>query len=229
MSTSLDVGRVVELPVPTGTRLYVAFHLLVVEAAETLAISSTAVLGGGIRLGRCIVSMHVPSDYAGLDPGGDIRDAARREGWVADVGLMTAVPLDRAEVSVQSADGATVAAIVTAGVTRPWSAGLRRRRWAAAGTINVIALADVQLSSAAALNVMTTITEAKVLALAEAGIRTADGEPASGTATDAIVVACPRIGNGPAWKFGGPATPPGWAAAAATRAALRLALEAAHA
>jgi len=229
MSTSVDVGRVVDLPAPIGARLHVASHLMVVEAAKTLAISSTAVLGGGMRLGRCIVSMHVPSDYAGRDPAGDIRDAAQREGWVADAGLMTAVPLDRAEVSVKAADGATVAVIVTAGVTRPCAAGSNRRPLAAARTINIIALVDAPLTSAAALNVMTAITEAKVLALIEAGIRTADGELASGTATDAVVVACPRMGNGAVWKFGGPATPPGWAAAAATRAALRQALEAGHA
>lgn len=229
MSTSVDIGRVVHLPAPIGTRLHVTPRLMVVEAIDTLAIASTAVLGGGIRLGRCIVSLRVSSDYAGRDPAGDIREAARREGWIADVGLMTAAPLERAQVSVQSADGATVAAIVTAGVTRPWAAGSSQRSTASAGTINVIALVDTPLTAAAALNVMTTVTEAKVLTLVEGGITTLDGELASGTATDAVVVTCPGTGYEAAWKFGGPATPPGWAAAAATRAALRLALAAGYA
>ncbi len=228
MRASVDTDRILDLRAPVGTRLHITAKVMVVESPQPLAIASTVVLGGGLRVGRCIVALRVPSDYSGRDPAGDIRDAARLEGWVADVGLMTAVPLDQARIAVTSADGATVTAIVTAGVTRPWAAGSSRGPVPAAGTINIIVLLDAGLTPAAALNVMSTVTEAKVLTLVEAGIRTPAGDLASGTATDALVVAYPGTANGVVWKFGGPATPPGWAAAAATRAALRQALESRH-
>jgi adenosylcobinamide amidohydrolase len=60
--------------------------------------------------------------------------------------------------------------------------------------------------------------------LLEAGVRTPDGDSASGTATDAVVVAWP-LGGDP-MPFGGPATAPGWAAAPAVRQAMREALNA---
>jgi adenosylcobinamide amidohydrolase len=113
---------------------------------------------------------------------------------------------------------------VTAGVARPWAAGSSRGPHRSAGTINTVVVVDRSLSPAAALNLLATITEAKVLALLEAGVRTPDGDSASGTATDAVVVAWP-LGGDP-MPFGGPATAPGWAAAAAVRQAMREALHA---
>lgn len=206
----------------TGVRIHTGPRLLVFESDEELGIASTAVLGGGLGRGRCIVSLNVPGGYAGADPAGDIRTAAVAEGWRADVGLMTAVELDRVRLGAASARGVTAVAAVTAGVSRPWAAGSSAGPHPLAGTVNAVVILDRPLAPAAALNVLTTVTEAKVLGLLEAGIRTPDGQPASGTATDAVVVAWPAAGV--PLTFGGPATPCGWAAAAATRQALREAL-----
>lgn len=205
-------------------RIHIGSRLLVFESAEEMSIASTAVLGGGLVRGRCIVSMNVPSDYAGDDPAGDIRRAAAAEGWAPDVGLMTAVELARVRLAAATSDGVTAVAAVTAGVARPWAAGSTRGPHPAAGTINAVVLLDRAMAPAAALNLIATVTEAKVLTLLEAGVRTAAGEPASGTATDAVVVAAPL--SGPCLPYGGPATAAGWAAAAATRQALREALDA---
>ncbi|HLH69317.1 MAG TPA: adenosylcobinamide amidohydrolase [Candidatus Dormibacteraeota bacterium] len=214
---------------PLATRMGVRIlrwpDLLVVEAPVPLAVASTAVLGGGMVSARRIVSVRVPRGYTGTDPAADIRRAAHARGWTADVGLMTAVPLDRTCLGGASAEGVTATAVVSAGLRQPWAAGSRRGPVLGAGTINVIVLLDGGLEPAAALNLLVTVTEAKVLTLLEAGLRTHDGEPASGTATDAVVVASPLRGPGRRWRYGGPATPPGWAAAAATRQALRQALE----
>jgi adenosylcobinamide hydrolase len=206
----------------TGVRIHVDSRLLVFESDEELGIASTAVLGGGLRRGRCIVSLKVPSSYAGADPAGDIQAAAIAEGWRPDVGLMTSVELDRVRLATASAGGVTAVAAVTAGVSRPWAAGSSAGPHPLAGTINTVVLLDRALAPAAALNLVATVTEAKVLGLLEARIRTPDGQPASGTATDAVVVAWPAAGV--PLPFGGPATPCGWAAAAATRQALREAL-----
>lgn len=206
----------------TGVRIHVGTTLLVFESDEELGIASTAVLGGGLRRGRCIVSLKVPGGYAGADPAGDIETGAMAQGWSPDVGLMTAVELHRVRLAAASAGGVMAVAAVTAGVARPWAAGSSAGPHPLAGTINSVVILDRPLSPGAALNVIATITEAKVLGLLEAGIRTPGGQPASGTATDAVVVAW-RAAGAPI-TFGGPATACGWAAAAATRQALREAL-----
>jgi adenosylcobinamide hydrolase len=54
--------------------------------------------------------------------------------------------------------------------------------------------------------------------LAEAGLRCADGRPASGTSTDAVVVAA--TGRGTRARFGGPISDAGWVVARAARTAL---------
>lgn len=209
-----------------GLLLHVDPEILVLESDTQLGLASTAVLGGGLQRGRCVVSVRVPADYSGRDPVADIRRAARSRGWEPDVGLMTAVELHRVRLAAASAGGVTALAAVTAGVSRLWSAGSgrgpHRQQSGPGGTINTLVLVDCDLTPGAALNLLTTVTEAKVVALLEAGMVTPEGEPASGTATDAVVVAWqPRGGPLP---FGGPATAVGWAAAAATRQALQEAL-----
>jgi iron complex transport system ATP-binding protein len=64
----------------------------------------------------------------------------------------------------------------------------------------------------------------KGLALREAGLLTADGVAASGTSTDAVVIAA--TGRGARARFGGPASPMGWVLARAVRAALDRAIAA---
>ena len=66
---------------------------------------------------------------------------------------------------------------------------------------------------------MITVTEAKVGALADAGIVTAEGAPATGTVTDAVVLAW--TGRGPRLPYLGPGTVAGWCLARAVRRAVR--------
>jgi adenosylcobinamide hydrolase len=79
------------------------------------------------------------------------------------------------------------------------------------GTINVLAVVPAALSDGALVNAVVTATEAKAQALAEAGVR------ATGTASDAICVACP-VGEGD--PFGGPRSIWGSRLARAVRAAV---------
>lgn len=204
---------------PVGVSIECDADLLTIRSDALLRIVSTAVHGGGLTHGRCIVSARVPSSYSGLEPALDIQELAAGRGLRPDVGLMTAVDLSKARsATVASADVSAIA-VVTAGLRRTWAAGSPLRPVAGPGTINVIVLLDAGLEDAAGLNLIATVTEAKVLTLARFGIVTEEGEPASGTATDAVVVAWPAQ-TIPRFRFGGPATPPGWAAAAATRTAL---------
>jgi adenosylcobinamide hydrolase len=103
--------------------------------------------------------------------------------------------LDVRRVRRHTDAGVHVAA--TIGLTLPvWAAAPEVAVRAAPGTINIVAQLPVRLTDAALLNALTTATEAKSQALLAAGV------PGTGTASDAITVACPA--NGPAEPFGGP-------------------------
>jgi len=86
------------------------------------------------------------------------------------------------------------------------------------GTINVILVIDAALSPAAMVNAVISATEAKTMMLAEWHVLTPEGEPASGTSTDAVVVAC--TGRGAGHDYAGPATAVGWLIGRTVRAAI---------
>ena len=75
-----------------------------------------------------------------------------------------------------------------------------------------MAVLPVRLTDAALLNALCTATEAKTQALVEASV------PGSGTASDAVTVACPA--TGPAEPFGGPRSPWGARLARAVHSAV---------
>ena len=79
-------------------------------------------------------------------------------------------------------------------------------------------MVDADPEPAALVNLLVTLTEVKTDVLRTAGVRCADGRPATGTSSDAIVVAA--TGRGARCRFGGPLTALGWAAASATRITL---------
>jgi len=77
---------------------------------------------------------------------------------------------------------------------------------------------DAEPEPAALVNAVITATEVKGLLLREAGLRAEGGHAATGTSTDAVVIAA--TGRGPAARFGGPASEMGWVVARAVRVAL---------
>ncbi|HAM60030.1 MAG TPA: hypothetical protein DCQ64_33340 [Candidatus Rokubacteria bacterium] len=85
-------------------------------------------------------------------------------------------------------------------------------------TINTIVVVEADPEPAALVNAVITATEVKALALMEASIGDGDGGPATGTSTDAVVIAA--TGRGPRARFGGPASGLGWVIGRAVREAL---------
>ena len=162
-----------------------------------LAVSSS-IVGGGIGEVSWVLNATVDDDYGRTDPDDHLLQIAASLGLTGcGVGLMTAV--DVGSWSSASIDGAS--AWATVGVRKPvWAADEGRRRQVAStwvpGTINLVAEVPVQLSAAALVNAVMTITEAKVQALFDHGIA------GTGTASDAVCVLC-RV-DGPAEQFGGP-------------------------
>jgi iron complex transport system ATP-binding protein len=90
-------------------------------------------------------------------------------------------------------------------------------RWAPS-TINTVVVVEADPEPAALVNAIITVTEVKALALAEGGIDDGNGGGATGTSTDAVVIAA--TGRGPAARFAGPASELGWTIAQAARLAL---------
>ena len=190
-----------------------------VTSVQPLAVLSSAVVGGGLCSARDIVNMHVDKDYDGGRPEDVLATFAVSCGvGGAFVGLMTAAATEHACVEAESRGGVTVAAVVSAGLSNTSSAGITPPLTAAPGTIDAILLVDAALTPSAMVNAVITATEAKTMALAEWDVRTPQGDPASGTSTAAVVVACTQRGTG--LSYAGPATTVGWLVARTVRAAI---------
>ncbi len=221
------MDHVTERPLP-GVTVTIGPDAVRVSSETPLSTLSSAVVGGGWAELREILNVHVDDEYDGERPEEDLAVVAAGLGIRgAFAGLMTAAYTEYARCAVESLDDLTVAAVVSmglsntacAGVTPPFGAAPARNAAAPrVGTINVILLVDAKPTPAAMVNAVITATEAKTMTLAAWGVKTPDGEPASGTSTDTVVVGC--TGRGREVRYAGPAAPAGWLAARTVRAAM---------
>lgn len=200
-------------------------EVIVLHSQQTLRVLSSAVVGGGLIETRYILNRHVPKNYDHAEPAADLQVFAAQLGIEEPfVGLMTAVHLDRAQIVTLREKELTVAAVVTAGLSNPTSAGLSppvalRRP----GTINIILVVEASLSLAAMVNAIMTATEAKTDVLLQHRVLTPENEMATGTSTDSVVVAC--TGRRNELLYAGPATPTGWLIGRCVRQGLEAALK----
>ena len=208
----------IQLPIP-GIVLTPSPQVLWLSSQEPLDCLSSALVGGGLNRTRHILNMHVDKDYAGPDPVSDLESCAHQVGIQEGfIGLMTAVMLEKVKIDWQQQDGLGVCAIVTAGLANASAAGISAPAGPQPGTINTILLIDGILTPAALVNAVITATEAKCAVLRRLDTRTPDGHPATGTSTDAIVVA--STNRGPSVPYAGPLTLAGWLLARAVGGAL---------
>ena len=171
------------------------FPVLVWRAAHPLRMIASAPHGGGLGLRRWVVNAQVPSSYGRRDPGHHL----------AKLGVSLGLP-GRGVGMLTAADVRAVSRSIDSGVEASATVGLGNPTWAAAsdpsrpvslvGTINILVLLPERLSDAALVNAVATATEAKAQALWSRGIE------GTGTATDAVCIACPE--DGAASAFGGP-------------------------
>jgi adenosylcobinamide amidohydrolase len=177
--------------------------------------------GGGLGERHWIINATVRRDYGRLDPGPHLAElAAELELAGPGTGMLTAVDVGDAVVTT---DGGVVV-VATVGLGHPTRAaaaaepvgdtGTINVGTINVGTINVVALIPAPLSDAALVNAVATATEAKVQALADHGL------DATGTATDALVLACPIAEAGVTEPFGGPRSTWGSRLARAVHAAV---------
>jgi adenosylcobinamide amidohydrolase len=203
-----------------GVEVTVDAEAVIVQARHQLRVVSSAVTGGGLGAARTIVNLHVPRgfrcEHAQMLLENVVRRRALAEPWV---GLLTAASTEQAETATAVAGPLTALALVTVGLGNAVTAGLAEAAAWTPSTINAILIVDAEAEPAALVNLVMTVTEVKTLAMAEAGVRSSAGALASGTSTDAVVIAV--TGRGASCRFGGPASALGAVAARAMRTALR--------
>lgn len=212
--------RAVQVQLRSRDEPYGAMPVLVVPFPTPLRVVSSAPWGGGLGLRRFVVNAQVPPGYSRHDPDAHLAAIAACLGLSGPgVGMLTAAEVGRAG----TADDAGVEVVATVGLGHPIRAAApedpgdapgNHEAQATAGTINLIAVLPVRLSDAALVNAVATATEAKVQALRDLGF------DATGTATDAIAIACPA--GGVPEPFGGPRSRWGGRLARAVHAAVLL-------
>jgi iron complex transport system ATP-binding protein len=186
-----------------------------ISSERPLQVLGSAVVGGGYGVAREILNVHVDDQYDGERPDEDLAAVAAELGVGEPfVGLMTAAYTQFARCAVERLGELGVAAVVSVGLSNTSSAGVTPPIGAAGGagapgpgTINIVLLVDGALTPAAMVNAVITATEAKTMTLAEWDVKTPEGQAASGTSTDTVVVAC--TGRGEELGYAGPATPVG--------------------
>ncbi len=207
-----------------GVEVTVDREAVVVTAAEPLAVVSSAVVGGGLTSARAVVNLHVPKSLRLEETEARLAAFAERRRVPAPwVGLLTSAWTEKARLAEAAADGIRALAVVTVGLSNRVAAGLDRAVAWSPATINTIVVVDAVAEPAALVNAVITATEVKTLALTAAGVRCDDGRLASGTSTDAVVVAA--TGRGPRCRFGGPVSQLGAVVARAVREALGQAVD----
>lgn len=190
--------------------------VLVVRFPAPMRVIASAPHGGGLGVRRWILNAQVPTNYGRRDPDHHLGKLGVSLGLPGrGVGMLTAADVRSARQHAD--DGVQVLATVGLGhpIRAAAPAGDRDVRFVnqiVAGTINVVVVLPDRLSDAALVNTVATAAEAKAQALHDLGF------DATGTATDAVCVACPDEGHPQA--FGGPRSVWGSRLARAVHAAI---------
>ena len=201
------------------THYHVTGHTLVINLEGRKRLLSSAPQGGGLRLASYVLNHQVEANPTSIssgamsfrDPARSLRELAARLGIrAATVALMTAVPMTQLVTARAETDGLWVECFATVGVTNAVRAG----EWPLAvgagervdkpGTINLILITNGSLSQAAMVGAVQVVTEAKSSVLRDHDVSSCrSSAPATGTGTDAVVLACSLRGQGPFHLYSG--------------------------
>jgi adenosylcobinamide hydrolase len=191
---------------------------LVVNLDGRKRVLSSAPQGGGFTVASYLLNHQVeanPSVHGRHwrsfpDPIQFLRKLAERLGIQKHtVGLMTAVPMTQVVTARAESDGLWAECFATVGITNAvrageWPPQLPHRGHFGPGTINLIIITNGCLSSAAMVGAVQVVTEAKTGVLRDHGVASClGGLAATGTGTDAVVIACPLRGQGLMYRYSG--------------------------
>jgi adenosylcobinamide amidohydrolase len=179
----------------------------IIRLPETYSVLGWAPFNGGARRATAIVNHQIETGdrFATEHPDAYLRAIIQRLGLKArnSVAMMTGVDIHRTAYASARRGDFLVGAWCTAGCSN----ALRIGDPASVdpilpGTINVVLAVSQSLLPSAMAEALAMTTEARVLAVCEAGVSsTRSGRPATGTGTDCIVVASPA--RAPSHRFCG--------------------------
>jgi iron complex transport system ATP-binding protein len=194
-----------ELPIK-GVKAEIKKGTLIIFSDKSLKTLSSALLGGGFNRTRYIINHHVEKDFSHASPALYLKKTSQALGINERlVGMMTAADIENLSVSAAKVSRLKIVSIITGGISNAAGAGQRNVGRKGPGTINTILLIDGNLTEAAMAGTIITATEAKTAALVELGVKSVTNDGiATGTTTDAIVVACTQEGS--KIKYSGTAT-----------------------
>ena len=200
------------------THYRVTNNTLVVNLGGPRRVLSSAPQGGGFTHASYVLNHQVesnPGANAGRSTHGDpaqyLRKLASSLGASkGTVGLMTAVPMTQLVTARTSSGAIWVECFATVGVTNAVRAGEKpktsdqARRAMVPGTINLIVVTNACLSNAAMVGAVQVATESKTGVLRDHAVPSWAGlSGATGTGTDAVVIACGKRGEGPWHAYSG--------------------------
>ncbi|MCX8175662.1 MAG: phosphatidylglycerophosphatase A [Candidatus Bathyarchaeota archaeon] len=183
-------------------------NLVIRSRAGLLKTLSSAVLNGGLCFVKTILNHQVPKNFNNPDPASYLNMVASKLKLLTPVvGLMTAADISNLSIHQSKNHENPFCIFTTAGLSNAATAGdvINQTNFSFASTINIVVLIDGNLTDSCMVDAVKTVTEAKTVALRELDVRSRfSWKPASGTTTDAIVVAC--TGRGKLVHYAGTAT-----------------------
>jgi adenosylcobinamide amidohydrolase len=208
--------------------------VLAVLSDIELSTVSSAIYNGGFKKVKAVLNVQAPEEYSDRklheNPQKFIADSAKKLGLTENfVGMVTAAAVDKFAL-VSKKDGNLAVNVVATAVdpegntcSHAETAGETMTVGEMTGTINIMVVIDGNPTESCLVSTVLTATEAKTAALWELDIRSRySGDVATGTITDAIIVA--KTNRGAPIVYGGPASKLGQLVGYCTRKAVKEAL-----
>ena len=208
--------------------------MLAVLSDIDLSTVSSAIYNGGFQKVKALLNVQAPEEYSDRklhqNPQKFIAGSAKKLGLSENfVGMVTAAAVDKFALVTKKVDDLAVNVVATAvdpegnTCSHAETAGETMTVEEMTGTINIIVAIDGNPTESCLVSTILTATEAKTAALWELNIRSRySGDVATGTITDAIIVA--KTNRGAPIVYGGPASKLGQLVGYCTRKAVKEAI-----
>ncbi|SDC25109.1 Adenosylcobinamide amidohydrolase [Paenibacillus sp. UNCCL117] len=187
-------GMLSEQAVERGEESY-----FLLTSREPLRALNSSLWGEGFSSACRLMNRQVSKHYMADDPVEEMNAFLRQEGIAVEgtAALLTAADLrDRSYRGLRMSDELAVHAWVTAGLRNKCRAGTPCDiSQLYPGTINIIVAIEGWLTDSAFVNAVITVTEAKAAALQDMQIKLDSGATATGTTTDAVLLAATQRGE----------------------------------
>jgi adenosylcobinamide amidohydrolase len=215
-------------------KLVLKDNVLAVLSDIDLSTVSSAIYNGGFKKVKAVLNVQAPEEYSDRqlheNPQKFVADSAKKLGLTGNfVGMVTAAAVDKFALASKKDDDLAVNVVATAvdpegnTCSHAETAGETMTVGEMTGTINIMVVIDGNPTESCLVSTVLTATEAKTAALWELDIRSRySGDVATGTITDAIIVA--KTNRGAPIVYGGPASKLGQLVGYCTRKAVKEAL-----